>query len=81
MNEETCMDCRYWDSGYVDPDELSDGSCRRYPPHVPIFATDDGSLGYGWLETLRPMPLLDHPTTYGGEWCGEWRPREGGGYA
>lgn len=76
MSGEACADCRYWDSNDVDPDELSEGSCRRYPPCVPIFGTDDGPLKNAWLETLKHMPLLDHPMTYGGEWCGEWKPRK-----
>lgn len=76
MNGRMCMDCRYWDAYDVDPDSISEGVCRRYPPYVPIFAMGDGPLKDARIEMTTDTPLMGYPMTFGDEWCGEWKPRK-----
>ena len=62
MTDVSCLHCRFWDPYVEEPDLLSEGECRRYPPSVPV--TD---------EYVRNVPLMAHPMTYGEECCGEWK--------
>jgi len=61
---EGCLNCKCWNPYDSEPGTLSEGSCRRLPPSVPV---ND--------EYVRETPLMSFPITYGEEWCGEWRPR------
>ena len=77
--EECCMNCKYWDSYEAEksPDNRMwcDGNCHRYPPCVPCIAgiTDIGALVFE--EPYKGLPLVDHPVTFGDNWCGEFARR------
>lgn len=78
--EECCMNCKYWDSYELEKNPNSpclwaDGSCHRYPANVTCVAgmTDAGSFIFE--ELYKGLPLLDHPVTFGDDWCGEFARR------
>lgn len=79
---ECCANCKYWDfykEGFAENDMFDEYPCRRYPPSIPCFENagskwdTDVSLSDIVLCLVRNMPLVDHPYTFGDEWCGEFR--------
>ena len=67
MNDEMCLNCRFWDPYDKEPEKvvLAQGLCRRYPPNVRIKGEYD-----------RGVQLMTQPMTYDEEWCGEWRGKD-----
>ena len=77
--DECCAECKYWDSYEAEknPDHRMwcDGNCHRYPPYIPCMAgiTDIGAFVFE--EPYKGLPLVDHPVTFGDNWCGEFARR------
>lgn len=83
-----CANCKHWDlyeseekakkSGY----ELAKGQCHRYPPNVISFDqtekrfSDGIALKDAIVPLLLNLPMMDHPVSWGGDWCGEFSPLE-----
>jgi hypothetical protein len=72
MSEERCKNCRYW---LEKTDRL--GQCRRYPP-VPIVHVTYDTNSNGDLDSVfSSEPDTHFPITTLGEWCGEWKQKDG----
>ena len=75
---QTCFDCRFWIASGLEPHEAPneqrhwdygdrEGRCVRHPPRVqPIRIDKDGD---------EYEPLARWPTTFSGDWCGEFARR------
>jgi hypothetical protein len=80
----TCAKCIFWllaDEGSGDDPATQAGYCRRKPPQpsytVPLARALKG--GEGQLDdpnttARKKCEEVLWPSTYGDDWCGEWRP-------
>lgn len=72
-----CGNCEHWycssEKEFEKLGELTTGSCHRYPPEVPN-AYRSKETGITMLETpLDEVISTDHPITFAGDWCGEFK--------
>jgi len=70
---ERCETCQYWlchvkQADPVSREVIGEGWCRIYPPVVHPQGKESNFTNF-----LRG----EWPVTEGGDWCGEWRPKEG----
>jgi hypothetical protein len=66
---ESCQTCRFWKAQEDEPPS-PEGRCRRSAP-VPMFVPELTVAG------VASHPVV-WPTVGRGDWCGEWRAKEGG---
>lgn len=64
-----CGDCEFWDE--VDLDK---GECKRYPP-LPLLAFE--KTGDSYTSYYPFDELSEFPEVFSGDWCGEFRPKNG----
>lgn len=70
---ERCDTCRFWfddlrDGWPGDEKSFEHAPCRRYPPRARLPGERDGP----------GLPVSHAPLTLACDWCGEWRPKQGG---
>ena len=80
MEMKYCCNCEYWycyDESKIDRfGECAEGECRRYPPSIPIFDgsfNEEKSVQDLIISLIKGTPLMNHPFTFAGDWCGEFK--------
>lgn len=71
MTKERCAKCKFWDRHpeLEDKHEYdAENICRRNPPvFIPIPENDP-------KDSCQSANQWAQPVTYGGDWCGEFKP-------
>lgn len=61
MNEEACINCKYWLLRIHGPEIASTGNCCRFPPMSRDLDRDGHPMASSWPSKTREY-----------EWCGEY---------